>query len=371
MKVSSVLVVGGGITGSVAAIALAERGVSVSLIERAPEWFGVGHGITVQGNALRVFRDIGVLDPILAKGHPFDSVRLRLADGTDLMTIPTPHTGGEDLPATLGAMRSDIQTVLVDRIRALGIHVRVGTELSSFRTMAEHVEVTLSTGQVETYDLVVAADGIKSATRAQLGIPDDRQPVDIGIWRAVVPRTPEMDVATLYYNGPQYKVGFTPISTDECYAYILTTPDRPANGLTDAQEFRRLLEGYGGDVPLIRDRVTEQTRLNFQIVEWLFVEGPWHAGRVIAIGDAVHACPPLIAQGAAQGCEDAWLLAEHLAGGGDVESLLTEFEERRKPRVRIVVENSLQLADWEIRPTPDADPGGVMRRSLAALTAAP
>ena len=368
MPVESVLVVGGGITGCVAAIALARRGVEVTLVERSPKWYGVGHGITVQGNALKVFREIGALGPILAKGHAFDRVRLRAADGADLTTITVAKTGGPDLPATMGALRSDVQDQLVAMIRGLGVEVRLGTSLVGFQSVDSHVEAELSDGRVENYDVVVAADGIKSATRALMGIPEDRRPTGMGIWRAVVPRTPEMAISGLYYHGSEYKVGFTPISGDLCYAYVLTKPERPGNGLSDAEVMRGLLQGYGGDVPFIRDHITEDTHLNFQPIEWLLVEGPWHRGRVIAIGDAVHACPPLIAQGAAQCAEDALLLADYLTRDGDVEELLTAYEARRKPRVKLVVEASLQLVDWEIHPdTPGADPGGVLARSLQAL----
>lgn len=368
MAVSSVLVVGGGITGSVTAIALAQRGVEVTLVERSPEWYGVGHGITVQGNALKMFRAIGVLDPIMAKGHGFNELRLRRFDGADMATIPVAHTGGEDLPSTLGALRSDIQDVLVAKIRELGITVRLGTELIGVTQLGTHVEAELSSGVVENYDVVIAADGIRSTTRAFIGITDDKQPSGMGIWRAVVPRTPEMNVSGMYYHGPEYKVGYTPISEDLCYAFVLTKPERPENGLSDAEEMRRLLEGYGGDVPFIRDGITEETYLNFQPIEWLFVERPWFEGRVVAIGDAVHACPPLIAQGAAQCSEDAVLLADYLTREGQLDELLQAFEARRKPRVKLVVDASLQLVEWEMHPdTPGADPGGLMARSLAAL----
>jgi 2-polyprenyl-6-methoxyphenol hydroxylase-like FAD-dependent oxidoreductase len=368
MSVTSVLIVGGGITGSVAAIALAQRGVEVTLVERSPSWFGVGHGITVQGNALRVFQQIGVLDPILAKGHAFGQVRMRDASGADIVTLQVAHTGGPDLPPTMGALRSDIQDVLVDKIRELGIEVRLGTELVSFATIDSHVEAELSDGSVENFDVIIAADGIKSATRPKLGITDDKAPTGMGIWRAVVRRTPEMSISGLYYNGPQYKVGFTPISDELCYAYVLTDPVRPDNGLTDAQEMTRLLEGYHGDIDVVREHITEDTLLSFQPIEWLYVEGPWHRGRAIAIGDAVHACPPLIAQGAAQCGEDAVLLADYLTRDGDIDELLTAYEARRKPRVKLVVDASLQLVEWELHPnTPGADPAGLMARSLQAL----
>lgn len=369
MTVENVLVVGGGITGTVAAIALAQKGVNVTLVERSPQWVGVGHGITVQGNALKGFRQIGALDRILAKARPFDHLEMRKATGELIVRLDTPHTGGPDLPSTMGALRSDVQAVLVDMIRELGIEVRLDTTLESFENHVDHVQATLSGGVTESWDLVVAADGIRSRMRGLLGIPETPQQSGLGIWRVVTERTPEMDVAAVFYQGPEYKAGYAPISDTLCYAYVLTDPVRPDNGLTDAQEMTRLLEGYHGEFDAIRQRLSEDDFLNFQPIEWLLVEGPWHRGRVIAIGDAVHACPPLIAQGAAQCVEDALLLADYVTREDDLDVLLDGFEGRRKPRVGLVVEASLKLAEWEIHPeTPGADPGALMGSSLAALT---
>lgn len=369
MSVTHVLVVGGGVTGTVAAIALAQKGVTVTLVERSPVWYGVGHGITVQGNALKVFRSIGALDRMLEKAHPFNNLELRRADGELITRLDTPHTGGPDLPATMGALRSDLQSVLVAMIHELGIDVRLGTELESFENHADHVTATLSGGTRLDVDLIVAADGIRSHARGLLGIPDVPKPSGLGIWRVVTAREPHMNVAAVFYGGPEYKAGYTPISDTQCYAYVLTAPTRPDNGLSDAAEMKRLLEGYHGAFDSIREAISEDDYLNFQPIEWLFAEGPWHQGRVIAVGDAVHACPPLIAQGAAQGVEDALLLADYATREGDIDDLLTQFERRRKPRVKIVVDASLQLAEWEIHPdTPGADPGAVMGRSLTALS---
>lgn len=89
------------------------------------------------------------------------------------------------------------------------------------------------------------------------------------------------------------------------------------------------------------------------------------------IGDAAHACPPLIAQGAAMCAEDAVVLAELVTGAEPLDQALDTFMARRLPRVRVVLENSLRLADWEIHPdTPDADPGRIMSETLDYLTAA-
>lgn len=369
MTVKNVLVVGGGVTGTVAAVALAQKGVKVTLVEISPQWFGVGHGITVQGNALRVFKEIGALDRMLENGLGFDNIKLFKADGSLIMDMPTPHTGGADLPSTMGALRSDLQTVLVDMIHELGVEVRLGTSMTAFANKGDSVDVTFNNGSTENFDFVIAADGIKSATRKLMGSKHDKKQSGLGIWRVVTKRTPDMTCSAVMYEGDEYKAGYTPISEDLCYAYVLTKPERPDNGLSDAQEMKRLLASYHGHFDFIRDNIQEDDYMNFQPIEWLFIDDePWHDGRVIMIGDAVHACPPLIAQGAAQCSEDAYVLVDYITRDGDLEALLNEYEAKRKERLKIVVDASLQLVEWEIHPdTPGANPGALMGASLQKI----
>lgn len=130
------------------------------------------------------------------------------------------------------------------------------------------------------------------------------------------------------------------------------------------------MAGYHGPFDFIRESITDATVKNFQPIEWLFVDDEsWRDGRVLLIGDAVHACPPLIAQGAAQCCEDAILLADYLGRTGAVDALLDEFIARRKKRVAGVMEASMQLAEWELHPEQEGiDTAGVMAAALQALT---
>ena len=104
----------------------------------------------------------------------------------------------------------------------------------------------------------------------------------------------------------------------------------------------------------------------------MLFRSPWYRGRVIVIGDAAHACPPLIAQGAAMCAEDAVVLAELVSGGGPVERALPAFMTRRLARVELVVKNSMQLVRWEmgLEPHTDADVARAMSSTLGFLAAA-
>ncbi|MGW5654234.1 FAD-dependent monooxygenase [Streptomyces humi] len=373
MPVNKVLVVGGGITGSVLCLALAQRGVEAELVEISPQWFGVGHGITIQGNALKALRSVGVLDRVLARAVPFDHMRLRRADGGLITELETPHTGGADLPSTAGALRSDLQDALCDAVHAHGVRVRLGLSVDRLDQSPDHVDVTFTDGSAGRYDLVVGADGINSAMRARIGITARPRPVGMSIFRVVARRPAEMDCAEVYYGGPRYKAGYSPISDDQCYAYLLDENlDASLIGPRASLDLMRERgAGYGGTWGRILAGLPDDTAVDYRWIEAVLVDEPWHRGRAVVIGDAAHACPPLIAQGAAMCMEDAVLLADLVTADEPVAVALERFMARRLPRVRMVLDNSLRLAEWEIHPdTPGADPARIMSETLASLTAA-
>ncbi|MFJ9391329.1 FAD-dependent monooxygenase [Nocardioides sp. NPDC101246] len=373
MSMQRVLVVGAGFTGLTAAIALGRTGVQVHVIDRVKEWAPVGHGLTIQGNALKVFKDLGIYDDLIRRACPEDNgVTLRLSNGDLLMHINTPRTGGEDLPPTIGTLRPHLHELLVAKAEEHGVTFQLGTELLDFENRGETAAATLSDGTQEEWDLVIVAEGIRSKTRAKLGISEEQASSGLGIWRGLAARTPEMDGEIFFptsHDGGAYKAGYTPISDDQCYFFVLCPPIRPENGLEDWQEVRRLLEPFHGSFDLLRDTIVEDTFLNFQEIEWIFVDGPWHQGRVLALGEVVHAVPPLIAQGAAQCVEDSLVLAEHITQEGDLEEQLKAFYERRLPRVKGVVDASMQLARWEQNPgSSQGRDGEVLNAALLALT---
>ena len=104
MTVNNVLVVGGGITGTVLAIALAQKGVKVVLAERSPVWYGVGHGITLQGNALGSFDKIGAYSKMAQSGCGFDDIEMFHASGALIARMPIAKAGG---PTGRTGARSD------------------------------------------------------------------------------------------------------------------------------------------------------------------------------------------------------------------------------------------------------------------------
>jgi 2-polyprenyl-6-methoxyphenol hydroxylase-like FAD-dependent oxidoreductase len=349
--VNNVLVVGGGLAGTATAILLAERGVAVDLIEVKPDIAAIGSGITLQGNALRELRRLGVWERARAEGFPFDCLGLRAPDpaGTLLFEIPDVRSGGPDLPATMGMPRSALARILLDRAIEAGVKTRFGAAATSLAQDGGGVDVTFTGGSTSRYDLVVGADGIRSTVRQLIGIRLEIRPTGMGIWRAFGPRPASVTHTDLFYGGACYIAGYTPTGTNSLYAYLVEDV-RDHSGLTPEEQLatmRELAGDYHGPWDEIRPTLTDPSRVNYTRFETHVLPPPWNRGRVVLIGDAAHACPPTLAQGGAQALEDAAVLAElFLARDTLDDDLWDTFTARRYDRARTVVEASNQVGQW-------------------------
>ncbi|MEV5885705.1 FAD-dependent oxidoreductase [Streptomyces sp. NPDC052020] len=371
----TVLVIGGGAAGNAVTILLRRAGLSVDLIEAKDDWNATaGSGITLQGNALRVLRELGVWERIEASGYAFGSVGITAPDGTVLHVQDDLRTGGDDLPATVGMQRPQLQRILIDAVRASGASVRLGTRAESLDQDADGVTARFTDGTEGRYDLVIAADGLSSATRAAIGITARPEPTGMAIWRVATPRPAGVVRTDLAYGGPAYIAGYCPTSENTIYAYVVEANRDRASipPETYADEMRRLASAYGGHWPEITEHITDPAKVNYTWFDRMLVEGSWHRGRVVLVGDAAHCCPPTLAQGAALSLEDALVLARMLTGTDTWDDALFQaYYERRVRRVRPVVEASVQIGRWQLDGVRDADVPGLMGRTMTMLRELP
>ncbi len=348
--VKNVLVVGGGIGGMTAALALERRGVAVTLIDADPKWRVYGAGITITGMSLRAFDDLGVLDEIRARGFVHNGMRARRLTGEQ---ISEPRFAPDGAPPVMlggGIMRPVLHDILSTRVRASGIDVRLGVTVATMTQDADGVDVTFSDGETARHDLMVGADGIYSKTR-DLIFPDAPKPqfTDQGCWRIVADRPPEVDRAEIYFGGP-VKLGMSPISREQMYVFLLEhVPGNPYfPPETHVEHLKKLMAPFGGHVPAIRDNLGEHSQTNYRPLEWLLLPDPWYKGRVVLIGDAAHATTPHMASGAGLAVEDGLVLADELAKTDDVPAALRAFMARRFERARLVVESSVKSGELEL-----------------------
>lgn len=363
-----VLVIGGGIGGMAAAISLRKQGNSVDLVELDPQWQVAGAGITISGPTLRAFATLGIVDEVMRHGFCADGVRLCDADGKVLTELPSPHLAGPDIPGSGGILRPVLARILSQRTLESGVAVRLGVTFTNIDQDGVQVEVTFSDGARNTYDLVVAADGLNSKVRQAL-FPDAPKPefTGQGCWRALVPRPPEIQCPHIFI-GPRVKAGVNPVSQDEMYLFF--TLHMPGNPFIDPKDWpQRLageLAGFGGVIGTIRDGLDANSRILYRPLEKLLMTTSWYRGRVVLLGDAVHATTPHLASGAGAAVEDALVLAEEL-GRANVPEALERYMARRLPRARMIVENSVALGELERTPEAKQEFSNLMRESQVAL----
>jgi 2-polyprenyl-6-methoxyphenol hydroxylase-like FAD-dependent oxidoreductase len=353
------LVVGGGIGGLSASIALAHQGVEVDLVELNPRWSVEGVGIIQPANALRAFDAIGLADAVLDAGFAIAGRRFHDADGSIRGDVDLHTPAGSRFPPINGIARPALHRILQDAAARDGVHVEVGQSCASIAAHAGSVDVMLADGAQRTYDLVVGADGIGSRTRAQV-FDAELTPTFSGqvVWRYNVPRPKDVDRLELYV-GERSKAGVVPISDELMYVLLIEQP-RPGPLRLPESELavlmRERLAQYGGRIASIRDEyITDAREVVYRPVDTVWVPGPWYRDRVVLIGDAAHATSPHLAQGAAQAIEDAVLLGELIGSARRLGDALAEHYARRLPRVRTVVEGSNQITAAELSGDDEVD----------------
>jgi len=367
---SRVLIIGGGFSGMAAAIELRKQGVEVDLVEIDPGWRSYGAGISLGGATLRAFRTLGILDAFLENGHAADGVHICLPHGPKVAELPTPRMAGADVPGGGGIMRPVLARILAEATRASGTHVRLGCTFTAIEQDAEGVEVAFTDGSRQRYDLVIGADGLYSKVR-QTVFPQAPKPQYSwqAVWRAVLPRPADIETCVMWM-GPRIKPGVNPVSKTEMYLFV--TEPRPTNEHVDPATFADHLRGLLADFPApalqaIRAQIGPDSQIVYRPLEGLLMPRPWSNGRVVLIGDTVHATTPHLASGACIGIEDALVLAEEIAREVPVGAALAAFEARRWERCRMVVQNSARLGEIEVAGGDKEEHARIMRESLMAL----
>lgn len=367
-EAQNILIVGGGIAGMACAIALAGTGHRVDLVDVDPDWRSYGMGITVQASTYRALGDLGLAEQVAAGGFGCRGARVRLADGT-LIDEVLAQKLEPGLPDGGGIMRPVLHEIMARETRARGVHVRLGLAVEDVCNRTESVEAAFSDGSRQHYDLLVGADGIYSTVRNLL-FPDGPKPrfTGQGAFRVLAPRPPELDMIETYLGDP-IKAGVTPISQEELYMFVLSPEKRDDHLDHDRQiaRLREVLAGFGGLIGEIRDTLGKDSRVVYRPLEALLVPKPWHRGRVILVGDAVHATTPQLASGAGSAIEDGVLLAQYVTASATLEEALPAFTERRFERCRHVVESSVRLGEMELAGASGAEQGKLYGEALALL----
>ena len=372
-QVQRVLVVGGGIGGLSAAIALRQAAVEVDVVEKNAAWDVYGVGIIQPGNALRALNELGLAQEAVAQGHPIRGDVAWLADGeTQLADNHWPPLV-PGLPPGNGITRPRLHRIFQKHTLDSGADVRTGVTFTAIDDRDDGVDVTFTDGQTRSYDLVVGADGLYSQVRETV-FGAELKPAYTGqvCWRYNLPRIDGLDKIWVYL-GATGTAGFVPLAEDLMYMLTIEKPPQGAP-LRLAREgmaalYRERLAQFGGAVAAHRELIVDDDAVVYRPVENVLVPPPWYRGRVVLIGDAAHATSPHCGQGAAQAIEDALVLREELGLDRPLVEALEAFTRRRFERCKVIVEGSEAIGRWEQDHSLPLDPTQVRQEVIMAAMA--
>lgn len=374
--VKKVLIVGGGIGGQSAAIAFTKAGIAVDIVEILDEYNVYGVGIIQQNNALKALDKIGIADEAMRRGSPYPQVKMFTAGGHFIGSAGTPAVG--KYPSHNGISRRILHEIMYEEAQRLGIPYRMGLTVDEIENTDAGVNVTFTDGTKDSYDLLVASDGIRSKVRDMIFGKMEAKYLGVSVWRYAFKRHKDLDTGYIYY-GKKSKIGFIPMSADSMYMFLVTEEGED-NPWIAQEKYIPLMQNYLAeyDFPLVKDaakEMTDRTMVNYRPLEGLRISEDWFKKSVVIIGDGAHATAPQLGSGAALAIEDAVVLVDELQKSNKTQEALQNFMKRRYDRCMQVVDASETLAEWERLefkglPLPEgANPGRLMGQTIGALMA--
>ncbi len=346
-------IIGGGIGGVAAAVALHRAGIEATVYERATEFREVGAGMMLWPNATRVLKEFGLLERVAASSGSTQHFLVRSRAGTILMDI---GLGRFEVPA-LCTRRSDLLDALLSALPPG--RIRLGHDFESFEHHKASVRVnfsgSVSSGGVSAeHDFVIGADGVRSRVRCQLlGV---HEPIYRGytIWRGLARlrgAVPSGSNSETWGRGKRF--GILNTGGDRYTWYATANTD---SGHVDSPEGRqgellRMFAGWHEPVERLIGATEEGSILKNGAYDLPPLKR-WGHGRIMLLGDAAHPCTPNLGLGGCMALEDALVLAKSFGIEASPELALRRYESLRRGRTRHVQQRSLlmgQIGQWENR----------------------
>jgi len=346
----SAVVVGGGIGGLTAAVALRQVGWQVTVLERAAKFGEIGAGITLLSNGLRCLDAIGLGDAVRGSGLPMLALGMRTPAGRWLSRVDGDSANLEARIGTTSIVihRAELHRILRDALPAAALFAGVATTdiiggadggPAEVRFRHQDHDVVLHA------DLVVGADGVHSWVRAQRW-PDAPAAVYSGstTWRAITTpsSTPVTEMSLSWGQGTEF--GVMPIVDGRTYWYAAANADEGQRYPDELGELRGRFGTWHEPIPAVLAHTPAQAVLRHDIYRLPKLDS-YARGSVALLGDAAHAMTPNLGQGGGQALEDAIVLAAAVGRAGSVGTALSQYDHERRPRTQAMS----QTATWQLR----------------------
>ncbi len=335
------LVIGGGIGGLAAALALKRIGVEVRVFEQAPQIQEVGAGLSLWSNAMTALERLGVAHLVMQQGSPYRYGRA-ITDQGKLISISDLYEVNPRVPCVM-VYRADLQRVL---LHSFGVErVSTNARCVAVSQTPESVQAEFADGTTEQADILVGADGIHSVVRAQIFGPSELRYSGRTCWRGIGEFDPEglPENSTVLILGKGFKMGVFRCGPGRVYWFFVKVA--AAGGRDDEAGPRAyLLRQYGDCTSLLMSTLsaTNDARIMRNDLFDRPPSWPWGTGRITLLGDAIHSTTPNLGQGACLAIEDGVFLANSVRRHESIESALRHYEQRRRKRTAMVNQASWQ-----------------------------
>jgi FAD-dependent urate hydroxylase len=342
-----VIIIGAGIGGLTAGIALCQAGYEVEIYDRVGSLRPVGAGISLWSNGVKVLNRLGLGAEIAAIGGEMNAMEYRnktgeLLNHIDLMPL-IDRVGQRPYPVA----RRDLQTMLVE---AFPGQVHLDHKCIDFEEYETGVTAIFENGHRASGDLIIAADGIRSQFRKHI-LDEPVEPKYAGYinWNGLVPADEKLAPKHTWsiYVGEHKRASLMPVGDSRCYFFfdVPLPPDNCATPDRYQAELKEHFHGWDAPVQQLIDRLNPDTTARIAIHDM----GPidrYVKGRVALLGDAAHGTCPDLGQGGCQALEDGWVLSNYLiATNISVPDALKRYESERKERANAVVARARQRAE--------------------------
>ena len=358
----NIAIIGGGIGGLTAALALRQFGFAPEVYEQAPALHDVGAAIAVWPNAMRILETLGVADKVIEKAGVINQIRWLDSDGRLLnhVSIPRKRADATSSPAVV-LHRADLQNILIQSLPSTSIHL--GETFLTQKQGGETIEAHFAGGHSITCDVLIGADGIHSRVREQLVGATPLIDHGYTVWRGISPVRPaDLEGNTaIEIRGRGQRFGIGPLDRGRTGWWAT------ANGSSHNKSHQE------GENPAACQPADTQLKLLTLFAEWcypvlelikstpspsilkteVFDRPPnrnWGSGRLTLLGDAIHPTTPNLGQGGCMAIEDAFVLARCLHKYRAPEEALRTYENLRYPRTTAVARYSRNygaVGQWE------------------------
>lgn len=338
------IIIGAGIGGLCASIALRKVGVHTTLFDRRAEVHFGGAGLGIGANAVRALHMLGASEELFCLGKTMSSIQIMTEQGKILSNT---HTSAISRKYGLDNVNIDRAKLLDILLRAAGDghHIHTRKECVGFEQHAGGVKVWFKDGSSAEGDMLVAADGIRSIIRRTLLPLTEPQYAGYTCWRAVVPVNP----AETHFNpnvftetwGRGGRFGIVPLANDQIYwfACLNAIEGDPRFAKYTSDDLACHFQHYHEPIPQVLSASREGNLLHHDIM-FLPPIRRYAFGRIALLGDAAHATTPNMGQGAGLAIEDAVILAGNLKRSLNIEAALERYSKQRVKRTASITRMS-------------------------------